>query len=344
MASVAASTELVCAISTASHRSLPTPFINDAQALWSEFCSLDPPRGSAACQERVWDGLSVATSASSLLESARDDADRARLLTCTAKESGAWLQALPISSLGLRLDDSALRIAVGLRLGTAICVAHQCRHCGEEVDCRGTHGLSCRHSEGRLYRHGSINSIIHRALNSAKISSRLEPAGLSRSDRKRPNGMSIVPWSSSRLLVWDATCPDTLAASYRGQATAEAGKVVAAAEDRKANKYIHLDSAYFFIPLAFETLGVFGHKTLAFVREFGRRISQETDMDKLPHAVLVHGCADGKFSCGVGVLQAPLTDLLLLLLLLLYYYYYYYYYYHYCIPLLSLLHSVIINK
>ena len=69
-----------------------------------------------ACQERVWDGLSVATLASSLLESARDDADLARLLACTAKESGAWLQALPISTLGLRLDDPALRIVVGLRL------------------------------------------------------------------------------------------------------------------------------------------------------------------------------------------------------------------------------------
>ena len=75
--------------------------------------------------------------------------------------------------------------------------------------------------------HGSINSIIHRALTSAKISSRLEPEGLSRSDGKRPDGMSIVPWSSGRLLVWDATCPNTLAASYRGQATAEAGKVAA---------------------------------------------------------------------------------------------------------------------
>ena len=117
-------------------------------------------------------------------------------------------------------------------------------------------------------------------------------------------------------------------------------EVAAAAEDRKANKYIHLDSTYLFIPLAFETLGIFGPKTLAFVRELGRRISQETGEErgnKLPRAALVHGCADGKFSCGVGVLQAPLTALLLLLLLLLLLYYY-------ILLLLSLLHSIIINK
>ena len=94
-----------------------------------------------------------------------------------AKESSAWLQALPISSLGLRLDDASLRIAVGLRLGTATCGAHQCRHCGVEVDGRGIHGLSCRHSEGRHYRHGTVNSFIHKALVSAKIPSQLEPAG-----------------------------------------------------------------------------------------------------------------------------------------------------------------------
>ena len=37
--------------------------------------------------------------------------------------------------------------------------------------------------------------------------------------------MTIVPWSCGQLLVWDATCPDTLAMSYRGQATTAAGKV-----------------------------------------------------------------------------------------------------------------------
>ena len=73
--------------------------------------------------------MSVTASAMSLLEVASDDADHARLLAYTSKESSAWLQALSIFSLGLRLDDSTIRIAVGLRLGTTICEAHQCQNC-----------------------------------------------------------------------------------------------------------------------------------------------------------------------------------------------------------------------
>jgi len=40
------------------------------------------------------------------------------------------------------MDEHTLRAAVGLRLGTAITAPHKCQHCGKEVDCQGTHGLS----------------------------------------------------------------------------------------------------------------------------------------------------------------------------------------------------------
>ena len=56
----------------------------------------------------------VSTSAECLLEGAPDDIASAHL---SAKESGAWLHALPISSLGLRMDDNTFRITVGFRLG-----------------------------------------------------------------------------------------------------------------------------------------------------------------------------------------------------------------------------------
>ena len=106
---------------------------------------------------------------------------RARLLAVSTKESGAWLHALPISSVGLRMDDNTVRVAVGLRLGSTLCRPHTCR---ADVNHLATYGLSCKKSEGCHHRHAAINDILYHALSSAKIPSRLEPSGLLRSDGK----------------------------------------------------------------------------------------------------------------------------------------------------------------
>ena len=83
-------------------------------------------------------------------------------------------------------------------------------------------------------------------------------------------------WSHGQLLVWNATCPDTMAHSYRSLACSGAGKVAAAAEHRKLSKYAHLGQAYQFMPVAIETLGAYGPKTASFIKEFGRRVAQES--------------------------------------------------------------------
>ena len=174
------------------------------------------------------------------------------------------------------MDDSTIRVAVGLRLGAHLCRRHTCRQCSAEVDSMAMHGLSCRWSEGHHHRHAAVNDIIHRALSFAKIPLRLEPSGLYCSDGKRPDGISVVPWKSGKLLVWDATCPDTFAPSYGMSATSEPGAVAALAEVRKEAKYTSLCSTHVFTPVAIETSGVFGPKSLSFIRELGRRIVHVT--------------------------------------------------------------------
>ena len=158
---------------------------------------------------------------------------KARLQAASVKESGAWLNAFPISALGLRMDDETIRVAVGLHLSTQLCHLHSCYHCGTEVDGLGIHGLSCRKSEGRHHRHLELNDIVHRALTTARIPSRLEPASVLCSDGKRPDGISVVPWQRGKLLIWDATCSDTFALSYVASTASGAGLVAAAAEGRK---------------------------------------------------------------------------------------------------------------
>ena len=115
-----------------------------------------------------------------------------------------------ISSCGLRLDDEVVRIAAGFRLGVDTCEPHSCV-CGELVDTRGSHALSCKRNSGRIIRHNYLNDIIHRSFNHTGIPATKEPQGLSRYDGKRPDGLTLTPWREGRCLIWDITVADTTA-------------------------------------------------------------------------------------------------------------------------------------
>ena len=88
--------------------------------------------------------------------------------------------------------------------------------------------------------------------------------------------MTLAPWKSGRLLVRDATCPDTFAPSYRAQATQGPGKFAAADEERKEEKYCCLPAGHYFSLVAIETMGAVGPKSMALLRDVGRRIAEET--------------------------------------------------------------------
>ena len=98
----------------------------------------------------------------------------------------------------------------------------------------------------------------------------LEPVGLSRSDGKWPDGMTVVPWSHGQLLVWDVTCPDTLATSYQDPTTHQQQGKLQQLQRRGRSTNIPLCACCHRDP------SVLGPKTLAFVRVLGRKICQET--------------------------------------------------------------------
>ena len=213
LASAAGSSDLAHHILSSHLQSVPLPYVDEAVVSWSQGHDQPPPAGPVSHRQKTWDSPRVSATVVSLLQCAPDDTSTARLLAVTTRESGAWLNALPVSSLGIRMDNT-ICVAVGLRLGARLCRTHTCHHCGSDVDHLTTHGLSCHWSEGRHHHHSAINDIIHRALSSSKVPSRLKPSGLYRSDGKWPDGISVVPWKSGKLLVWDATCPDMVALSY----------------------------------------------------------------------------------------------------------------------------------
>ncbi|GBP19946.1 hypothetical protein EVAR_11336_1 [Eumeta japonica] len=67
--------------------------------------------------------------------------------------------------------------------------------------------------EARFPRHHALNDIIRRALISGNVSCALERPGLGRSDGKRPDRLTLIPWQNGRCLIWNVTCVNTFAVS-----------------------------------------------------------------------------------------------------------------------------------
>ena len=273
LASATASATLIATLLSGRHAPPADECFEAAATHWASLAGVAFPPGQSEgpIPQRVLDdGICSALSNKLLLQA--DPVNRARLLASLTPGSGSWLQALPSNNLGLRLGNNELRIAVGLRIGAPLVRPHQCV-CGEEVESNGHHGLACRRSSGRHRRHALANDVLVRAVRSVEVHAELEPPRLLRGDGKRPDGASLDPWTGGRYLVWDFTCPDTLAPSHLRQSSLQAGSAATNAEALKLAKYSELASSddYIFVPVAIETLGVWGASGLALCDEIGRR-------------------------------------------------------------------------
>jgi len=277
LASAASTAELTSSLLPQRVRDIEYSSIAVAAAAWTTMASTptSTPSLPASTIQRAWDNPCCQVQADKLLDAASDQVDRARLLASRSAGSGDWLETLPIASVGLKMDNATVRIAVGLRLGAPIVHPHQCV-CGSMVTADGHHGLSCRHGSGRHARHNLVNELLCRAFISTGTLATREPHGLCTRDGKRPDGVTQVPWKRGRCLAWDATCPDTFARCHLSTSSTGAGSAAAMAEDKKKHKYADIMSGVDFHPFAIETTGVWGESALALVMDIGHRTSAVT--------------------------------------------------------------------
>ena len=87
---------------------------------WSGDHDQSPPPTPANIRQKAWDKPWVHATFKVLLVTVSDPQAQERLLATTTKESGAWLHALQISSLELKMDDEVMRNTVGHPRHTAI--------------------------------------------------------------------------------------------------------------------------------------------------------------------------------------------------------------------------------
>ncbi|XP_050727688.1 uncharacterized protein LOC127004207 [Eriocheir sinensis] len=144
------------------------------------------------------------------------------------------------------------------------------------ADRLGNHNLSCKRDPGRLPRHAALNDVVYRALSSAGVAAILEPRGLDRGDGRRPDGITIYPFTQGKMLAWDATCVNTLGSTHLIDCATTAGAAARSAEARKRQRYADLGQRYDFMPLTVETTGVLGPAFSDLIKTLGRRIRERT--------------------------------------------------------------------
>ena len=115
-----------------------------------------------------------------LLSRCNNNGDKARLKAAGAAHAGDWLNATPIPSLGLRLLDEAIRVAVGHRLGSNTChPIHACVAPKLTLEvCTALHARRVDRNTSYVNTFvAMVNDIIWRAIKKAQVPTSKEPVG-----------------------------------------------------------------------------------------------------------------------------------------------------------------------
>ena len=144
LASAAATLPLQDAILSGSTQGAEDSAVSSATKMWTAQAQSATPVDAMKHIQKAWDTPRAAKVFEKILtDDSNTQTDTARLRSAATPHAGDWLHAPPITAVGLRLSDEAIRIAVGFRLGSRTCQPHS-YVCGAMVDAKGLHGLSCK--------------------------------------------------------------------------------------------------------------------------------------------------------------------------------------------------------
>ena len=100
--------------------------------------------------------------------------------------------------------------------------------------------------------------------------------GLCRTDGKKPDGVTVIPWPKGKCLWRNVTVPDTFATTHVNDTSSKAGAAADKASTSESAKYANLCQSHIFVPIAVETSGVCNKQSYDFIVDLGRKISSIT--------------------------------------------------------------------
>ena len=136
LASAASTLELQQSILPESIKDLTDQSVVSVANIWTSVSGTSVPTSKARHIQKAWDRPVAVNHIDQLLSRTANEVDKDRLLAATATHCSDWLQAARIASVGLKLSDQGVRVAVAHRLGCKSCKPHVCA-CGKNVVARG---------------------------------------------------------------------------------------------------------------------------------------------------------------------------------------------------------------
>ena len=108
---------------------------------------------------------------SELLANQISNREKARLLSLTLPQFGAWLSAPPIPSLGLHLQPNEFRVTLKYRIGVPLYIEERkCPYCQNgRLDKLGDDALSCHGRGDMISRHDRVRDRIFAACSTANL-------------------------------------------------------------------------------------------------------------------------------------------------------------------------------
>ena len=178
------------------------------------------------------------TALSNLLECQTSTSEKARLLSLSLPQSGAWLTAAPIPALGLHLQSNEFRAALKYRLGVLLYDSDRRRpYCKSAIlDILGDHAVSC-HGRGDIISHDRVRDTITTACSSANFSPACEQKHLLQENTSRPSDVYLPSFIAGQPAALDVTITSPLQASLISDAARTCGFAITLAEDRKIGHY-----------------------------------------------------------------------------------------------------------
>ena len=194
-----------------------------------------------------------------LLKGQTSTREKARLLSLSLPQSGAWLSAAPIPALGLHLQPNEFGAALKYHSGISLYDSdRRCPYCMSAIsDIFGDHAVSCHGRGDIISRHDRVRDAIMAACSSANLSPVCEQKYLLPENNSRPGDVVLPSFITGQPAALDVTITSPLQASLISDAARTCGFALTLAKDRKIGHYYQKcsDMGIHFIPLALEIFG-----------------------------------------------------------------------------------------